>query len=249
MRYAIIILMITVSCLSHAQQKEINKTVYDFSIPKTIEKCFEILDKTMPEDEILLIKTLSEESIYFHKEFQYGTDFFHAWKIYDNSKLTKYFNKKGLYDSNEIYETILIAYHRYLNQEKINIEEIVNKYNILQKKEHDEYLEKLQKDSLNGVYIPQNLEDCSIQLNKLLSKKDIQEIKNLENKEATIKFHYGLGTWIRNNWCLWGGSRLQKYFMENNIKHPDDMSAAILEYYYEWLNDKNEYSKKCVEQK
>ena len=247
MKYIIVTLMITFSSLSYAQQKETNKTVYDIPIPKTIEKCFEILDKTMSNDEIQLVKTLPEDSIYFHKEFQYGTDFFHAWKIYDGSKLTKYFNKKGLYGSNEIYETILISYHRYLNQENINLEELIDKYRVFQKKTHDEYLDRLQKDTLNGVYIPKNLEDCSIQLDKLLSKENKQEIKNLDSKQAIIKFHHGLGTWIRNHWGLWSGSRLQKYFIENNIKQPDEMSKVILEYYYEWLNNINEFPKKCTE--
>ena len=36
---------------------------------------------------------------------------------------------------------------------------------------------------------------------------------------------------MRNNWGLWGGSRLSKYFNKIGIYHPDDMSAIILESY------------------
>ena len=46
--------------------------------------------------------------------------------------------------------------------------------------------------------------------------------------------------WLRNNWGLWGGSRLQKYMLERKIQHPDSMSAIILEFYYDWLNEQND---------
>lgn len=132
---SILIILLTIFSFLLYGQTEKNKTLYDFPIPKTIEKCFEMLDKTLSKDEILLIKTLSEDSIYYHEEFQYGTDFFHAWKIYEGSRLTKYFNEKGLFSPNDIYETILISYHRYLNKEVINLEQQIEKYTIMHEKE------------------------------------------------------------------------------------------------------------------
>ena len=41
--------------------------------------------------------------------------------------------------------------------------------------------------------------------------------------------------WIRNNWGLWKGSRLSKFFNEKGIYHPDDMSGIILDSYYRYL--------------
>jgi hypothetical protein len=41
--------------------------------------------------------------------------------------------------------------------------------------------------------------------------------------------------WIRNNWRLWGGSRLSKYFNDLGIFHPDDMSGIILNSYHRFL--------------
>lgn len=43
-----------------------------------------------------------------------------------------------------------------------------------------------------------------------------------------INLHMGLGMWLRNNWGLWSGSRLAKWFNERRIWHPDDMSGIIL---------------------
>jgi len=102
------------------------------------------------------------------------------------------------------------------------------------------YKKRIVADSLNGLYIPKNLEECFIELNKLLRPKDIEEIKNLKDRNETILYHHGFGTWLRNNWGLWGGSRLQLYLTKKGIDHPDSMSASILEYYYDWLNGLND---------
>jgi hypothetical protein len=44
--------------------------------------------------------------------------------------------------------------------------------------------------------------------------------------------------WMRNNWGLWGGSRLAKWFNNQGVKHPDDMSGVILDSFWRHLNDK-----------
>jgi hypothetical protein len=105
--------------------------------------------------------------------------------------------------------------------------------------EREAYKKRVAADSINGLYIPKNLEECFVELNKTLKKKYIDVIKNLKSRDETILYHHGLGTWIRNNWGFWGGSRLQQYLLKKGIKHPDSMSALILEYYYDWLNDDN----------
>ena len=88
------------------------------------------------------------------------------------------------------------------------------------------------KDTINGIYIPINLEDCFIQINSLLNDSIKSEIKNQTEDEFTTNSHFGLGMWMRNNWQLWGGSRLSKYFNQLGISHPDDMSGIILSSYY-----------------
>ena len=105
--------------------------------------------------------------------------------------------------------------------------------------EYDAYENRIIADTINGIYIPKNLEDCFTELDKLLKPKDIETIKNLKDRTETIAYHHGFGTWIRNNWGLWGGSRLQQYLNTKGINHPDSMSVLILEYYYDWLNGQN----------
>lgn len=106
--------------------------------------------------------------------------------------------------------------------------------------EREAYKKRIVADSINGIYIPKNLEECFLELNKLLKTKDIEAIKNLKDRNETILYHHGFGTWLRNNWGLWGGSRLQQYLIAKGLRHPDDMSATILEFYYDWLNGQHE---------
>jgi len=106
--------------------------------------------------------------------------------------------------------------------------------------EREAYNKRIVADSIDGFYIPKNLEECFLELNKILKPKDIETIKNLKSKDDLSLYHFGLGMWLRNNWGLWGGSRLQQYFFKKGIDHPDNISGIILSYYYDWLNGQND---------
>lgn len=95
-------------------------------------------------------------------------------------------------------------------------------------------------EKIGDVYIPKDLGECFAELDGLLKEVDKKEMQSLPKREDMIKYHMGLGMWIRNNWGLWGGSRLQKYFTDRKINHPDDMSSVVLYFYYDWLNGKKE---------
>jgi hypothetical protein len=114
-----------------------------------------------------------------------------------------------------------------------------------EKKENDQEgrlkIEKRMTDEpINDIYIPKDLGECFIELDKLLKESDKKEMQALPKREDMIKYHMGLGMWIRNSWGLWGGSRLQKYFKDKGIEHPDSMSGIILDYYYDCLHGKKE---------
>lgn len=93
-------------------------------------------------------------------------------------------------------------------------------------------------DTINGVYIPKDLNDCMLELDKKIKLKDKEEYKNLENAGKTGKYHFGLGRGLRNVWRLWGGSRLEKYFEDFGHNNADDISGIILEAYWHYLNNK-----------
>ena len=84
-------------------------------------------------------------------------------------------------------------------------------------------------------YIPRDLDECFVQLEALLEPDDIEEIRN-GTEDDMIYYHLGLGMWIRNNWGLWEGSRLAKWFKAKGVTHPDHMSGIILNSFWRHLN-------------
>ena len=94
-------------------------------------------------------------------------------------------------------------------------------------------------DSLRGIYIPKDLDDCFNQINCFWSDSIRTIVKSWTEGEFIGNAHFGFGMWMRNNWQFWGGSRLSKYFNEMGIYHPDDMSGIILTSYYRYLKEKD----------
>ena len=84
-------------------------------------------------------------------------------------------------------------------------------------------------------YIPKNLEEALHQINLYVSDSLKTEIKKKSENDFLAETHFGLGIGMRNNWKLWKGSDLSKYFNGIGIFHPDDMSGIILTSYYRKL--------------
>lgn len=242
-KITIIFLLSLLPLLSSAYEKRLA----DYPIPRNIKGCIKLLDKTMSTDEKELVRTLPEDSICKHEKFRNkDADFYETWLMTDStSPLEKYFVKKEIYKYYQMYETILVSYHRYLNHQKINLKEQKEKYAEKRKAASQEQITTFAKyekdvyksDTIDCVYIPMDLDDCCVQLDQLLSEEDKEYIKGLPKEDVLKHLHFGLGMWIRNNWGLWGGSRLQKYLFDIS-DHPDGMSSIILEHYYDWLNKK-----------
>lgn len=103
------------------------------------------------------------------------------------------------------------------------------------KEQKQEYLENIKKDSIDGVYIPTDLNDCFKQIDGFWVDSIKTQVRKMTEDDFTAEAHFGFGMWIRNNWRLWGGSRLSTYFNELGISHPDDMSSIILTSYHRYL--------------
>ena len=88
-------------------------------------------------------------------------------------------------------------------------------------------------ERIDGVYIPKDIDEAVDSLDMILSDEDKRYIADsLSLDDFRTVCHHSLGMWIRNNWGLWGGSRLQRYLLDRNVIHPDDMSDNILKAYY-----------------
>jgi hypothetical protein len=52
--------------------------------------------------------------------------------------------------------------------------------------------------------------------------------------DELFAYHFGLGSWIRNEWRLWGGSSLHDDMRKRGFGHPDAMSREIIQLF--WLD-------------
>lgn len=213
-------------------------------LPKNLKQAVKYLDNDCSETVKNEIKTIHEDSLtYSVYPFakvdpykNYKTIFNWTSSENGNPKLTKYLENKGIYDYHS--EVLLYSLRQYLKNGKINNREILNKYLLKQKNGDEKDKIKFTTDTINGIYIPKDLKDCFVQINSFWNDSTKIQVKNWEEKEFAGKVHLSFGMWIRNNWRLWGGSRLSKYFNDLGIYHPDDMSGIILDSYHRNLNNK-----------
>jgi hypothetical protein len=91
---------------------------------------------------------------------------------------------------------------------------------------------------IDSYYIPKNLDECFIELKKLLTPEQLVEFKSKKEDEI-VEYHFSIGRWMRNFWRLWGKSRLKDYFNNLGIYHPDDMSGIILPSFHRHLHNKD----------
>ncbi len=97
------------------------------------------------------------------------------------------------------------------------------------------YNKRIQKERLNGVYIPKDLPDAIAELNKLTSREARAKFLQMGEGDAMVKLHFSLGRWIRENWSLWEGSRLSVHMNKMGATHPEMMSRVIIVAYHRYL--------------
>ncbi|GAB4493989.1 MAG: hypothetical protein OHK0019_19150 [Saprospiraceae bacterium] len=101
-----------------------------------------------------------------------------------------------------------------------------------------QYQERIKKDRLNNVYIPKNLDDAMLQLDKIISVESQNKIKAIPEDSVCLKLHYRLGQWMILNWGFYGGSRLSHYLRSAGVTFPDDMADLLILAYHRKLNGK-----------
>ena|GEM_PF-2562137 len=141
------------------------------------------------------------------------------------------------YDAERIITDYIFASVR---DEKDCFKKIVDSTLTIISNDRKRITKRMKLDSIDGVYIPADLNDAIKELDKLIDEESRTEILQMEEDEFTALAHMGIGlTIIRNGWSLWGKSRLSNFFNERGINHPDDMSGIILTSYYRHLNDQS----------
>lgn len=99
------------------------------------------------------------------------------------------------------------------------------------------YAKRIKMESINGVYIPVDLEDAFSELTRLGDPSGIAMFKSAPEDSIRRNLHFGLGRWIMINWGLEEGSRISHYLREHGVSYPDDMVEVIIVTWHRRLNN------------
>ena len=97
------------------------------------------------------------------------------------------------------------------------------------------YEENILKEEINGVYIPKDMYETMLELDKLSSPDSKSKIVLGEEEIVTKRLTNGLGKWMIVHWNFVEGSRLSHTIRQMGVTHPEDMSAFIIGTYYRYL--------------
>jgi|GEM_PF-1052459 hypothetical protein len=238
MRQALILFLLLGSLIAWTQNDSSSR--HGFFLPRNIDECITQLDISFTSSAKQKFKKLSTNELRSLR----GIYIIDEWFETDSTRTSKYFDSLHIpwQDFEDRDYLILYAYHQYLNNVNFDfiamVAEVTRKNDSISSARKYRYEQDIKADSIEGVYIPKDIYDCYSRLDKILP----DSIKSLIVKDTAdnyvIGMHMGLGRWMRNYWGLWGGSRLQTYFLQNGVNHPDEMSSVILFGYAEYLQGK-----------
>ncbi|TWR27777.1 hypothetical protein FPZ42_00760 [Mucilaginibacter achroorhodeus] len=210
--------------------------------PSNIKQAISILQFELSDSLKLIVKNTEESNLIrlcypWAAINKTGLKIIYDW-FQNNDKptgLNRYLIKHGITYLDHKQTITLVAFKQYLNNKKSDYKAIIKPYQRIELKWANEDKLRSTTDSLRGVYIPKDLDDALRQLNTFFKDSVRLQAKQLSENEFTARYHFGLGLWLRNNWGLWGGSRLSKYFIDLGINNPEDMSGVILTSYHRQL--------------
>ena len=138
-----------------------------------------------------------------------------------------------------VTEIIYKAYYQHLNHLPLTFEYDLDSLKEIKRVFDSTSIAWKTADSINGVYIPKNLDEALDLLDSLVPEERINEFKNHKDEnKAVFSEYFGLGTYLITNVWKAGGSRLHKYFVEKGIHSHDAIKVLILRSWYRRLNNR-----------
>jgi hypothetical protein len=207
-------------------------------MPVNLSQAIKFLDIDCPDSLKQTIKSTPDDKLKnlgYPWGGKYKTVF--EWTNKDSeAKIREYLSDKGV----SVHQDVIVfrAFKNHLLGVNISEKELLRPYQEIEQKWNKEDQARYTTDTLRGVYIPRDLEDCFKQIDSFWNDSTKLKVKQWTEDEFSARVHFGFGMWMRNNWQLWGGSRLSKYFNDLGVNHPDDMSGIILDSYHRYLNQK-----------
>ena len=101
-------------------------------IPKELKFSFEYLNKNWDSKEIEIFKNISEKDTTTPRNYHFGIGMYLRNNLLRHNEkseeLTKFFDSIGIHHYDDMSSIILTSYHRYLNNENIELQSQVDKY-------------------------------------------------------------------------------------------------------------------------
>ena len=133
-----------------AYQKRISKEfLYGVYIPKDIGDAFVQLSRLADKESIQSFKAADEQIAARKLHFGLGRWIIHNWGFYGGSRFSAYLNKIGLYHPDDMARFVIIAYHRNLNRQSLDVKNLVLQIIEARKKAEEEKKEKNKKTILH----------------------------------------------------------------------------------------------------
>lgn len=102
------------------------------NIPKELKLSFDYLDKNWDSKEIEIFKNISEKDTTKPRNYHFGIGMYLRNNLLRHNKksekITKFFDSLGIHHYDDMSSIILTSYHRYLNNEDIQLQSQVDKY-------------------------------------------------------------------------------------------------------------------------
>jgi len=133
-----------------------------------------------------------------------------------------------------IIEKMINIYHKHLNEVPYDFDKEIDSIRVLKHESDSARVAWLVADTINGIYIPKDIDDAIMFLNSWLHPDDIETVKNYKTEDdATGHEHFGISYYLRNMWKL-GATRLLR---ESGLFSADNISTLIMRAYYRCLNN------------
>ncbi len=228
-----VFLFLNFSCLTSQDES--------FCTPLFIEILSDEIIQEIPKKDLKKIKVydlISEKDWLTRNEINLN-----EFRIINNQDLIPIidFIKKERQTKLNLYrlERIITEYtFNKIQNKHLCLKDIIEKQISLSVKRNAEITNRIEQDSIDGIYIPKDLKDAIKELKNRIRPNDLPKVIEFSKSEFDVytQFFSRLGN-IRNSWGLWGKSRLSVFFENRGIVHPEDISGIVLTSLYRSLQN------------
>ena len=138
LRNTILFFLMSLSAFAFSQNEPSSKESFDrrtrqkkigqHYIPSDLNDAMKTLDGIIPEDSKEEYATQSEDFVVERLFFSFGRWLAINWGLYDGSRFSLYLQKLGVDQPDGQKELVMRAYHRYLNEQDLDVRDLVTRY-------------------------------------------------------------------------------------------------------------------------